>query len=167
MARETHLREVLSVVTRSLVIREMPVENEIKVIINWVSESRSIVSDSFRPHGLYSPWNSPGQNTRVGSFSLLQGILPTQGSNPGLLYCRQLLYQLSHKNKDPCKVCIKSLVKEVRYSNSVLFFRAGIGGLGNSGPFLQALSLSSSVVPVTEVMSRGSSTLTSHLGALL
>ena len=37
----------------------------------------------------YSPWNSPGQNTRVSSLSLLQGILPTQGSNPRLLHCRQ------------------------------------------------------------------------------
>ena len=36
-----------------------------------------VVSDSFRPHGLYSPWNSPGQNTGVGSLSLLQGIFPT------------------------------------------------------------------------------------------
>ena len=48
-------------------------------------------------HGLYSPWNSPGQNTGVGSHSLLQGIFPTQGSNPGLPHCRQILYQLSHK----------------------------------------------------------------------
>ena len=56
-----------------------------------------MVSDSLRPHGLYSPWNSPGQNTGVGSLSLLQGIFPTQGSNPGPLYCRQILYQLSHK----------------------------------------------------------------------
>ena len=48
-------------------------------------------------HGLYSPWNSPGQNTGVGSLSLLQGIFPTQGSNPGILYCRWILYQLSHK----------------------------------------------------------------------
>ena len=42
-------------------------------------------------------WNSPGQNTGVGSLSLLQGIFPTQGSNPGLLHCRWILYQLSHK----------------------------------------------------------------------
>ena len=61
------------------------------------SESRSLVSDSLRPHGPYSPWNSPGQNTGVGSLSLLQGIFPTQGLNPGLLHCRQILYQLSHK----------------------------------------------------------------------
>ena len=44
------------------------------------SESRSVVSDSLRPHGLYSPWNSPGQNTGVCSRSLLQGIFPTQVS---------------------------------------------------------------------------------------
>ena len=48
-------------------------------------------------HELYSPWNSPGQNTGVGSLSLLQGIFPTQGSNPGLPHCRWVLYQLSHK----------------------------------------------------------------------
>ena len=55
------------------------------------------MSDSLQPHGLYSPWNSPGQNTGVGSLSLLQGIFPTQGLNPGLPHCRWLLYQLSHK----------------------------------------------------------------------
>ena len=46
---------------------------------------------------IYSSWNSPGQNTGVGSLSLLQGIFPTQGLNPGLPHCRQILYQLSHK----------------------------------------------------------------------
>ena len=56
------------------------------------SESRSVVSDSLRPHGLYSPWNSPGQNTGVGSLSLFQGIFPTQRLNPGLLHCRWVLY---------------------------------------------------------------------------
>ena len=49
------------------------------------------------PHGLYSSWNSPGQNPRVNSLSLLQGIVPNQGSNTGLLHCRRILYQLSHK----------------------------------------------------------------------
>ena len=61
------------------------------------SESYSVVSNSLQPHGLYSPWNSPGQNTGMGSLSFLQGIFPTQGSNPGLLHCRWILYQLSHK----------------------------------------------------------------------
>ena len=55
------------------------------------------MSDSLRTHGVYSPWNSQGQNTAVGSLSFLQGVFPTQGSNPGLPHCRQVLYQLSHK----------------------------------------------------------------------
>ena len=46
---------------------------------------------------LYSLSNSPGQNTGVDSHSLLQGIFPTQGLNPGLPHCRRILYQLSHK----------------------------------------------------------------------
>ena len=45
----------------------------------------------------YGPWNSPGQNTGVVSLSILQGILPNQGLNPGLRHCRQILYQLRHK----------------------------------------------------------------------
>ena len=55
------------------------------------SESCSVVSKSLWPHGLYSPWNSPGQNTGVGSISLLQGIFPTQGLNPGLPHCRRII----------------------------------------------------------------------------
>ena len=54
------------------------------------------MSDSLWPHGVYSPWNSPSQNTGVGSLSLLQGVFPTQGWNPGLPHCRRI-YQLSHK----------------------------------------------------------------------
>ena len=101
------------------------------------SESHSVVSDSLQPHRLYSPWNSPGKNTGVGSLSFLQGnlpnpgvepmsptlqgnslptepqekpkntgvgslsllqwIFPTQESNQGLLHCKGILYQLSHK----------------------------------------------------------------------
>ena len=61
------------------------------------SESHSVVSDSLRPHGPYRPWNSSGQNTRVGSRSLLRGIFPIQGSNPDLPHCRWILDQLSHK----------------------------------------------------------------------
>ena len=56
-----------------------------------------VVSDSLWPHELYSPWNSPDKDTGVGYHALLQGILPTQGSNPGLRHCRQILYHLSHQ----------------------------------------------------------------------
>ena len=55
------------------------------------------MSDSLQPHGLYSPWNSPGKNTGDGSFSLLQGTFSAQGLNPGLPHCRWILYQLSHQ----------------------------------------------------------------------
>ena len=54
------------------------------------------MSNYLWPHGQNSLWNSPGQNTEVGSYSLLQEIFPTQGSNSGLLYCRQIVYQLSY-----------------------------------------------------------------------
>ena len=53
----------------------------------------------FVTHGLYSPWNSPGRNTGVGSLSFLQGIFLTQELNLGLLHCRQILYQLSHQGR--------------------------------------------------------------------
>ena len=55
------------------------------------------MSNSMRPHGLYSSWNSLGQNTEVGSLSLLQGIFPAQGSNPDLPHCRWILCQLSYQ----------------------------------------------------------------------
>ena len=74
--------------------------------------SHSVVSDSLRPHGLYSPRNSPGQNTGVGSLSLLQGIFPTQGSNPGLLHCRRILYQLSPKGS-PAEVLAGGKIQPV------------------------------------------------------
>ena len=47
------------------------------------------------------PWKSPGKNTRVDSHSLLQGMFLTQGLNPGLLHCRQILYQLSQQGSLP------------------------------------------------------------------
>ena len=72
------------------------------------SESHSVVSNSLQPHGLYSPWNSLGQNTGVGSLLLLQGIFPTQGTNLGLPPCRQILYQLSHKGSP--RSCFKYII---------------------------------------------------------
>ena len=96
------------------------------------SESCSVISDSLRPCGLYSPWNSLGQNTGVGSLSLLQGTFPTQGansghpkntgvgslsllqgifptqeSNPGLLHCRWILDQLSYQGSPELNCWIK------------------------------------------------------------
>ena len=68
------------------------------------SESCSAVSYSLWPNGLYSPWNSPAQNTRVGSLPLLLGIFPTQESNPDLPHCRWILYQLSYEGS-PLRPC--------------------------------------------------------------
>ena len=63
----------------------------------WQSLGQSHGLYSMGPRGLYSSWNSPGQNTGVGNLSFLQGIFPTQGSNPALPHCGWILYQLSHK----------------------------------------------------------------------
>ena len=60
----------------------------------WKWKSLSHVQH-LRLHGLYSPWNSSGQDTGVGSLFLLQRIFPTQELNWGLLHCRRILYQLS------------------------------------------------------------------------
>ena len=80
------------------------------------SESHSVMSNSLGPHGLYSPWNSLGQNTEVDSLSLLQGIFPIQGQNPGLLHCRQILYQLIHKGS-------QRILQRVAYPFSSRSFR--------------------------------------------
>ena len=63
---------------------------------SFPGESHSVESYSVTPL-IYSPWNSPGQNSEMDSHSLLQGIFPNQGSNPGLPHCRWILYQLSHQ----------------------------------------------------------------------
>ena len=64
--------------------------------------SRLVVPNSLRPHGLQPtrllcPRDFPGKDTGVGCHFLLQEIFPTQGSNPGFLNCRQILYQLSYR----------------------------------------------------------------------
>ena len=64
--------------------------------------SHSVISDSLQPPGLQLPGSSvhgdsPDKNTGVGCQALLQGIFPIQGTNPGLLYGRQILYCLSYQ----------------------------------------------------------------------
>ena len=84
------------------------------------SESHSVMSDSLRSHGVYSPWNSSGQNTGVCSLSLLQWIFPTQESNWGLLHLRQILYQLSYQGSPskyvftPKLLCFQKLFSSSR-----------------------------------------------------
>ena len=72
--------------------------------VSMWSERCSVMSDSLWPHGLYRPWNSPGQNTGVGSLSLMQGIFPTQRLNPHHPHCRWILYQLSYQGSPLPKV---------------------------------------------------------------
>ena len=64
-----------------------------------VAQSSPTLCDTMdcSPPGFSVPEDSPCKNTRVGCHALLQGIFPTQGWNPGLLHCRWILYQLSHK----------------------------------------------------------------------
>ena len=90
--------------------------------VHTVCVSWSLMSDSLQPHGLYiySPWNSPGQNTGVGSLSLFQGIFPTQGSNPGLLHCGWILYQLSHQGR-PIKLILEISMDDQRMQKANLF----------------------------------------------
>ena len=76
----------------------------------WNINIYPTMSDSLWPHGLYSPGNSIGQNTGVGRLLLLQGIFPTQGSNPGFLHCRQILHQLSHKGSPYIQPLLPKLV---------------------------------------------------------
>ena len=81
----------------------------ISPVSEWVSESCSVMSECLQSLGLYSPWNSPGQNTGVGSCSLLQGIFPTQGLNPCFAHCRRIIYQLSHQGSPMLiRLCSKS-----------------------------------------------------------
>ena len=76
--------------------------------------SCSVVSDSLQLHGLYSLWNSPGQNIGVGSLSLLQGIFPIQGLNPGLL----LMWESEEK--------LKSLLMKVKEESEKLGLKLNV-----------------------------------------
>ena len=66
-------------------------------------ELLSVLSDSLGPHGLYSSWNSPGQNTGVCSCSLFHEIFPTQGLKWGLLCCREILNSWATREAQVCK----------------------------------------------------------------
>ena len=84
-----------------MIISMWSMEHDVNVKLLF---SRSVLSDSLRPHGLQPsrllcPWNSPGRNIGVGCHFLLQGIFLMQGSNLCLLHCRWILYPLSHQFK--------------------------------------------------------------------
>ena len=101
------------------------------------------MSNCLQPHGLYSPSNPSGQNTGMGSCSLLQGIFPTQGSNPGFPHCRQILYQLSHQGRETLRYSSVQVSRSVM-SNSVIPWTAARQpslSITNSWSFLKLMSI--------------------------
>ena len=93
-----HFKMVISVGGLSHVwFIETPWTEACQAPLKHESESCSVMSSSLQPHGLYSPRTSPDRNAGVSSLSLLQGVFPTQGSNPDLPPYKCVLYQLSHK----------------------------------------------------------------------
>ena len=103
--------------------------------------SRSVMSDSSRPHGQYPtrllcPWNFLGKNIGLSFQSLFQGIFLTQGLNLGLLHCRQILYHLSHQGRIYTGIC-DILEKEMATHSSILAWRIPWteepGGLQSTG----------------------------------
>ena len=76
-----------------LIQTQSPIHKDVLVAESCPTLCDPMVS---QPPSFLCPWNSPSKNTRVGSHSLLQRIFLTQGWNPGLLRCRQILYHLSH-----------------------------------------------------------------------
>ena len=94
--------------------------------------SHSVMSDSLQPMDYSLPGSSvqgdpPSKNTGVGGHVLLQGIFPTQGSNPGLSYSRKILHHLNHQESPLlCKLILKQTSinritsrKEFKYSSCV------------------------------------------------
>ena len=57
----------------------------------------TVCEPGLQPSRLLCPWDSPGKTTGMGCHFPLQGILLTQGLNPGLLHCRQILFSQSHQ----------------------------------------------------------------------
>ena len=86
----------------------------VRTCLSEVKWSRSVVSDSLQSHGLLPtrflyPRDFPGKNIGVGCHFLLQRIFPTQGSNPGLRHCRQMLYRLSHQRSPKSSAFLATL----------------------------------------------------------
>ena len=88
------LQKSLQMMTAAMKLRYLPLRRN--AMTNLVKVKVAQSCPTLCSHMDCTPWNSPGQNSGVGSPSLLQGIFPTQGSNPGLSRGRQTLYVLSH-----------------------------------------------------------------------
>ena len=75
----------------------MPYIFSMKEKVSCTVVSNSLRFHELQPVPLLCPWNSPGKSTGVGGHFLLQVIFPSWGLNPGLPHCRQILYQLNHR----------------------------------------------------------------------
>ena len=108
------------------------------LLLALCSESHSVIFDSMQFHGLYCPQNSPGQNTGVNSLSLLQGIFPIEGSNPGLPHGRLLLVDpkgtpllilSTHKNRINGNIIYqKMIITMIKNGQWITVFICFIGG---------------------------------------
>ena len=106
----------------------------------WKSKSGShtVVSASLWPRGLnparvLRPWDSPGKNTGVGCHSLLQGIFPTQGLNPGLPCCRQIFYCMRHQGSPGIRLKFNLHIQVGWFAFlKQLLSQQGLGSLGLS-----------------------------------
>ena len=102
------LKGILNVNSWFATIAEAPWQHPYQVLFKLCLKWSGVkVAQSLQPHGL-----SPGQNTGVGSLSLLQGIFLTQESNLGLLHCRWVLYQVSYQG---------SMLKWLKYILGIIF----------------------------------------------
>ena len=98
------------------------------------------MSDSLRPHGLDSPWNSPGQSTGVDNLSLFQGIFPSQEWNWGLLHCRGFFTSWAIKEALICLMlaicfvlfCLFVLVRSFQRSLALFWHRFSFNKFYNS-----------------------------------
>ena len=89
------------------------------------------------PTRLLCPWDFPGKNTGVDCHAILQGIFPTQGSKPGLLHCRQILYHLSHQGSPRFHILMP-----FTYCFQYLKYYISLVCLGNSISFCLSTSIS-------------------------
>ena len=85
--------------TVRIFLKQTPDDDDLSIVCVL---SRSVLYDSLWLHGLLPtkllcPWDFPGKNIGVGCHALLQGIVPTQGLNPGLPHGRSILYHLNHQ----------------------------------------------------------------------
>ena len=100
----------------------------LRTALKW---SCSVVSNSLWPHGLWPtrlhcPWSLPGKSTGVGCHFLLQGIFQTQGSNLGILHCRQMVYHLSHQGSQ-VRTALSTLyiLSHLSLTNGLLWWLSG------------------------------------------